>query len=162
MVQQNPNAISDPKQALLLNRIIWAAIGMGVIVFGGIVIGMGISITGAEGLDDWTPILFYAACAMVATAIPMGLFIRGQIFKRGWVGDVITPQAYTQGNIIAWACCEAPAFLSLVLVMLSGQITPNIYPAIAAFVMHLLLWPNGRAMFGPATESLEDRYPTSL
>ena len=162
----NREPITDPKQALVTVRIIWAALAMGMVTFAGIVIVLAQApAEAAAPADDADPMFFYAACAMVVMAIPMGLFVRGQIFKRGWVGDVVTPQAYTTGNIIAWACCEAPVLFALVVVLITGNIMPNVLPAAAAFVMHLILWPNGRAMFTPAKSeprnSLEDRYPTS-
>lgn len=158
-------SMNDPKQALMTNRVIWAAMGLGMVMFAGIMIALAqsrepVAVPGGEA----DPMLFYIACAMVVAAIPMGLFVRGQVFKRGWVGEVVTPGAYTTGNIIAWACCEAPAFVALITIMLDGRIVPNIFPALAAIVMHLLLWPNGRAMFARAAgprNTLEDRYPTT-
>jgi hypothetical protein len=152
--------MTDPKQALLTNRIIWAAMAMGMVAFAGVMIALARSqedVVAPVGEAD--PMLFYIACAMVVTAIPMGLFVRGQVFKRGWVGDVVTPQAYTAGNIIAWACCEAPAFFALITIFIDGRVVPNILPAAAAIVMHLLLWPNGRAMFPPNLSQVEANHP---
>ena len=157
----DPQPMSDPKQALVTVRIIWGAIAMGMITFAGVVLVMILGSTPDESVAPTGQLLFYIACGLTATAIPVGLFVRGQVFKRGWVGDVITPGAYTTGNIVAWACCEAPAIAGLVGCMIAGSLMPNVIPAVAAFVMHLLLWPNGRAMFPPRADVMEDRYPTT-
>jgi len=142
MAQQNMN---DPKQVLMVNRTIWAAMVMGVVAFGAVVFFL--SSGASEPPAAQSPsMLFYVACALVLTAIPAGIFVRGQIFKRSWEGNVIKPQAYTQGNIIAWTSCEAPALVALVAMLLGETVMPNLLPAVAALVMMVLMFPNGKAM----------------
>jgi hypothetical protein len=138
----------DPKQALLLSRVIWAAMLMGVVVFG---LFVGLIFRGEpeeqrQPLSPQTGYVFLAiAVATLLIGVPVGLFARGEIFKCGWVGDVITPTAYISGNIVVWALCEGAAFFSLVTYMVSHQ--PLLFiPGGLAVALMLLLWPDGKAM----------------
>jgi hypothetical protein len=54
-------------------------------------------------------ILFEVAVLMLLMAVPAGYLLRGQIYKRGWQGPAIAPQAYVAGNVVLWAMGEGGA-----------------------------------------------------
>ena len=141
----------NPKQVLLTSRIIWGALFMGITTAAAVFAWLIQTnrFQSGEGLRDLIPTLFYIGIGLTLLSIPLGLFIRGQIFKSGWVGDVVQPQKYLAGNIVAWGLCEGPCFFGLIVCLLANSFWPYAIPPAAAFLFLLLLWPNGRAMFPP-------------
>jgi Flp pilus assembly protein CpaB len=111
----------NPKQALWPVRIIWLALVVSVAVMAGV---FAFLIRGGASPAQIDPqvvtILFYASIAVAAAGIPLGLFLRGQMFKAGWVGNVVQPGAYLTGNIIAWALSEVAAMFSIIVSFLAG------------------------------------------
>lgn len=144
----------DAGQVLVQCRVIWLALVMGTLFYAGIMLFLilrdaGEGPTPVAG-NPW--LLTAVAGALTVTMIPIGLFLRGQFFKKGWVADVVTPGAYMTGNIMVWAMCEGCAFLGIILCFLSRQLWPSALPPALAIGMLLLLYPNGKAMF-PRKES---------
>lgn len=138
----------NPKQVLFTTRIIWGALLAGIVFFA---ICVAVIINNPDHPqppkpDSLFPMLI-AEIILTIVTIPLGLFIRGQVFKRHWQENIVTPQGYTTGNIIAWACCKAPAFFSLIVCLIAQTFWPYIIPGIIAFIILLLTWPNGKAMF---------------
>lgn len=148
----------NPKQALLNLRIVWGVLLLGVITFMFVVI---IILAGGNGPTpdpQASAIIFIVSLAMLATTVPIGYFVRMQVYKRSWRGEVISPAGYTVGNIIVLACCEGPAFFSLIVVMINGSFWPAIIPAVIAMAIMVINFPNGRAMFPPHTAAgFDDR-----
>ncbi|MBI1369301.1 MAG: hypothetical protein GC162_11695 [Planctomycetes bacterium] len=149
----------SPQQTLLVLRIIWGAMLMGILVFAFAAIALAMNENAAKPAMDeaTTNLLFYISIGLVVVLIPLAMFMRGQIHKSGWVGDVVTPSKYAAGNIIAFALCEGPAFFSLIVVLLTHSIVPQIVPGGVAVLFLILMFPNGRAMFAPADASLVSR-----
>ena len=151
----------EPKRALVLARVIWfVMVAMVGSLFTFLVVtGQTAQQLLAREADGQSvavpPILFYVGIGLTGLALTMGPFLRGQIFKAGWVGDVVKPSAYFAGNIIAWALCEGAAMYGLVVFFLAGSFWPYGLPPAVAYLFLLLLWPNGRAMFPP-----RDHYAT--
>ncbi len=134
-----------PESTRVVARVVWAALALGPVLFGGFL--------GSLNRQPKTPVLdpellLMISGAMALTMAPLGLFLRGQIFKRHWKGSIVTPEGYIAGCLVAWACCEGVAFTALMFVLISGSWLPA-GPGVAAWTLHLLLWPNGRAMFNP-------------
>jgi hypothetical protein len=131
----------SPQRALLVTRIIWAGQITGVLILGVIIMSVRTAhdavLPSAAAAVPWVILL---------CGVPGGLFARGEIFKRGWVGEVITPQAYIAGNIVAFAICEGAAFVALVFCLVDGRVGLHLSAAAAAVAMLVLLWPNGKAM----------------
>ena len=142
----------SPAGILAVSRIIWAVSAGSMLMVGAVMVFMTLRTalpppevsTGVE-----SPMLL-AAALMTAVALPMSLFVRAQVFKRGWVGDVVTPQAYFTGNMIAWAICEGAAFFGFAAMATSCEIMPGLIAPAVALTFLLLLFPNGKAMMPTA------------
>ena len=93
--------------------------------------------------------LAYIIAGLVLVCIPIGYYIRMQLYKRNWQGDIITPKGYFTGNLILLALCEGPALMGLVLVMLAGEFWPWIIPTLVAMGAQIINFPNGRPMYAP-------------
>ena len=132
------------KQAQARAWMVWAAQVMGLVTLATVLIAL--TVLGERDKETPEFPFFLLSLGALFTALPAGLFIRGQVFKRHWVGEVVTPAGYLQGNLIAWACCEGVALMSLVFVLVSGELFPTVISAGVAGGLLLALWPNGRAM----------------
>ena len=146
-----PFDLLSPKTALLNVRIVWGALLFGVIAFMFVVIFLLAGDQQPPLEPQTSTIMFIVSLVMLATTVPVGYFVRMQVYKRSWQGDVISPAGYTTGNIILLACCEGPAFFALILVLMNGSFWPAIIPAAIAMGIMVINFPNGRAMFPPET-----------
>jgi hypothetical protein len=139
----------NKRQVLLMNRIIWAALMLGELMFMGVALGLGGS---RQSNERGATILFYVAVAMAASSIPAGFFIRTLIFRAGTdAAGRVQPGRYTTGNIICWALCEGVAFLALVTCMIAGKPMPYLIPAIAGMAAQAITFPTG-AQLGDAND----------
>lgn len=155
----NPGTLPtvQPRQLLLQARIFWFAMVAGVTIMGAVftflILAEEHSPEVTQSLESVAPILFYVGIGLTGLALLLGPFLRGQIFKAGWVGDIVKPSSYFAGNIIAWALCEGAVLYGLIVCFVVGSLWPYVLPPAVAYIFLLLLWPNGRAMF-----PLRDRY----
>ena len=96
----------NPRQALIVIRIIWAALLMGVLVFAAVVLFVVPPPASApDPLIART--LLYVAVAMLCVLVPVGWLIRGFIWRAGRTEDgTVSVGAYNTGNIIQLAMCE--------------------------------------------------------
>ena len=92
--------------------------------------------------DRW----FLSAVAYIVLIVPASFFARSRLFKAYWTGNCVLPRAYIKGMFITWFALEVGGILSLVGCLLSRSLLPSLLPALAAFMMFVVLWPNGRAM----------------
>lgn len=104
----------------------------------------------ASQLTRTAMIVFWVAVCVTVVQIPLGIIIRGQVFKKQTQGEIVTPEGYASGNIIAWSCCEGAAFFFLITALIGRALVPYALPAAVPILVMILLWPNGRAMFPPA------------
>lgn len=142
MAMNNPN----PEQALRMSRIIWAAMCMGLVVVAAVLLGVGGPAEEPGEAQSSSVMMFTLITAFVTfPAIGAGLFMRGQTFKQGWVGEAVKPSSYMMGSIMAMAACEGPCFMGIVFAFITGSILPLV-PAAFAFAVLILLFPNGKAM----------------
>ena len=136
-----------PQKALAASRIIWGALVMGLVFIGTVTL---FTLKNNSRPADHLEYIFAGIVwSMLLIGVPIGLFIRGQIFKRHWVGSVVTPIGYQTGNIIAWAICEGISMNAVVFCQIVGRSWLVLSAGIAGLVMLLLLFPNGKAMFPP-------------
>lgn len=151
----------SPKAALLTLRIVWGALLFGVLVFM-LVVGIILANTAAKPVDaQFATVLLVVLLALLVTELPIGYFVRMQVYKRSWQGDVISPSGYSTGNIILFACCESVALFALIVVLITRSYWPAIIPAVIAMAIMVVNFPNGRAMFPPGSFSgLDDRRDT--
>lgn len=146
-MNQSDHPTPTPEIALRTARIIWAGL-----VFGCLFITVVLFIQSRHRPIHATPVdnthaFLIVGAVITLVAVPLAFIMRGQIFKRGWVGDVVTPKAFATGTVTSCALCEGPYIVGLILASVN-QFPPLlcIAPAIS-FIGLLLLWPNGRAMF---------------
>ncbi|MBI1374017.1 MAG: hypothetical protein GC159_14945 [Phycisphaera sp.] len=144
------------KQGLMTIRVIWFGLVMGLTFFALIMVFVVSSpeppATGVAATREPTEILgldlmVFMAIAMVAVVAPTGLVVRTVIFKRAEINGVVPIQQYNSGCIIGWACCEGPAFFSLVAAFLTHDMLPNLWPAAIAYVALLLQFPTGKPLY---------------
>lgn len=92
--------------------------------------------------DVW----FLASVAYMVLIVPATFFIRSRLFRAYWKGDCVAPRAYLTGMYTVWGALELGGLLSLAGCLASRSLLPSLMPAIAAFMMFVVLWPSGRAM----------------
>ncbi len=144
---------TDPRKALLTLRILWASILIGLLVFLGVVLVVKAEPSRDADLKSMHDLLFYINCGMLFVGLFVGYTLRNQFYKRHWEGEVVTPQGYTNGNLVLWAIAEGCGFFSLTIVLISGTMTPYIWPAVGAAASIVINFPNGRIMF-PSYDSI--------
>ena len=136
----------SPEQALKTSRIMWAALLMGCVMFTIVVIVLNLMAEKEGAPIEEDNFLFYIALGLQIAFIPVAFITRSQVFKKGWVEDIVKPFAYLKGNIIALALIEGPCILGIVSMFISKKIMPNgIIPAIG-LVVFIILFPNGKAL----------------
>jgi uncharacterized integral membrane protein len=152
------NQLQTPEKALATLRILWAAMVMGVVIFTVVATVAG-PLQPSSGPQDALPsLLFYISLVMMATGVAMGIFLRGQIYKRGWEGLAVKPGAYFSGTLIALALIEGPALFGGVSLMLADRIFPYIISPLLGIALMLLCFPTGKPM-QPRQPDLGDNNP---
>jgi len=139
------NRPNNPREALMVARLIWVALLGGQIILAVAVVVL-----------NWTGhqlehaavggILAGISGLMLIGGVPAGLFIRGQILKRHWVGGAVQPGGYLTGNLILWAMIEGASIVGLIAALIAGSLWPYGVPAAAAIGLLAVLRPDGRAM----------------
>ncbi len=135
---QNPT----PQKALAMARLIWGVMLVGLIVL--LIVGFVLGTRNGEAGLGWVSPFVWIA---LAAAFGVGTFVRNQMFKRHWVGDVVEPSGFITGNIIAWAMIETPTMLSIVLMMIDG-IQPHVWPALLGIALFVYTAPSGKPLLG--------------
>jgi hypothetical protein len=127
--------------ALIRNRIIWFALLMGQVAFLVVIVVLNRPKQQmVVALNNLVAVQF----VLLVTEVPVCFFIRRMIFRRGEVDGAVRPEAYSTGNIIFWAGCEAVSFFGLVIVFISGVWWPAILGSGIAMGLHVLTFPVGR------------------
>ena len=152
MADNEPGGESNPKGVLMTTRILWAALLVGQIVFLVVVLVI-LSRRPGGGSDqasaDVGKILGYVAIAMLVGATAVGYFIRNQVYKANWQGNVVTPQGYSRGNIVLLAMLEGVAFFGLVATLVQGSLGLAFAAAAVAMAIQVVNFPHGRPMCEP-------------
>lgn len=143
------NLPTDPRKALVIMRVIWAAILVGMLVYLGVVLAIKEPPNPQSDLASTFNILFYINCGLLFVGLFVGYTLRNQFYKKHWVGEVVLPQGYFQGNLLLWAIAEGNAFFSLTIVLLAGSFDPYIWPAVGAAASITTNFPTGHIMFPP-------------
>lgn len=116
MTRQEPT----PKAALMMARVIWAALLMGQLVFAAVTWTMVNQSPPAEPAD--TRVLFYVALACLALILPVAILLRFRLL--GSNTSPIPVPKYMTANTIFLAICEGQTFLLLAFALTSRQIMP--------------------------------------
>jgi hypothetical protein len=108
---------------------------------------------GNEWLSDrW----FLVAVAYVVFVIPASLFMRSRWFQPYWKGQSVPPYDYLKGMFTVWGALEVGGLFSLIGCLASGSLLPSLLPALAAFMLFVILWPSGRAMMSNSRGASDD------
>jgi len=105
----------------------------------------------ADG-DRW----FIAAVAYVVIAAPLSFFVRSRYFRKYWTGEGVAPRSYVTGQLVTWGVLSFGVLLSLVGCLVTRAMLPCLFPGVAAMVMLLVLYPNGRAMSNQGRGATDD------
>lgn len=97
--------------------------------------------------NQWLADRWFIASVLYMIVVPSAsFFIRSRWFAPYWKGDCVPPRDYLKGMFTVWGALELGGIVSLAGCIASGAILPNLLPALAAFTMFVIMWPNGRAM----------------
>jgi hypothetical protein len=99
---------------------------------------------------------FISSVAYMILAVPAAFFIRSRWFKGYWSGDCVAPRNYLIGMSIMWGVTVIGGLWSLVGCLGSRSLLPCFFPALVAFVMFAIHWPNGRAMVSRGRGAADD------
>ena len=102
--------------------------------------------------DRW----FLTAVAYVVFVIPASFFVRSRWFSPYWKGQSVPPYDYLKGMFTVWGALEVGGLFSLIGCLASGSLVPSLLPALAAFMLFVILWPSGRAMAAEARGASDD------
>jgi hypothetical protein len=75
-----------------------------------------------------------------------GGFARGELYKRGWVGQAVLPGAYFSGMLAWLGALELASTGAAVGLWVTGQVLLCGLPGAAAGLMLVCSWPDGRVM----------------
>ncbi len=151
----------NPDQALKTLRIIWAALLMGILMFAGITAFLLATQSPPAQEDQMIRIIVGVIGAMmVLFFIPLGLFIRGQFFKRNWVDRIVTPGGYMQGNIVAFAMAEGAGLFNIVAMLIGGWWILHALLLAAVVICFIALFPDGKPMHPPTEADRLMRNPS--
>lgn len=90
---------------------------------------------------------FITMMIWIGAGIPMAFYIRSKLYFRSyWEGKPVSPRQYLRGMLLVWTVIELAGILSLVGCIVSGELIPNLIPALLAFVVFITQWPNASAM----------------
>lgn len=90
---------------------------------------------------------FIAMMIWIAVAVPLSFYIRSKSYFQGyWKGKAVTPRQYFRGMLLVWTVIELAGLMSLVGCIVTGELVPNLIPALLAFVVFVTQWPNATAM----------------
>jgi len=140
----NDEVKSSVPQMLIQTRVIWFAMLVTPIVMTSVALAMrpGHAATAQPSM----PIMSYVCMAQLATLLPLGLFIRNQVYKANWRGDVVTPHGYMRGNLILMAMLEGTSMFAVVVIMMGEPVAIPLAVAFLAMAIHVVNFPNGKPM----------------
>ena len=135
-----------PSRALIILRVVWAALLMGQLIFMGVIAALPSLEPDFQADPRIGQIVFFASLAMLISAVPVGYFVRGQIYKKHWRDDVVHPMGYVLGNFFLLALCEGVALIGLTAAMLGGHMG-YAAPGFIAMAVQVINFPHGRPMW---------------
>jgi hypothetical protein len=131
--------LPSPKAALMVNRIIWAAMILGEVCFM-VVLGVIFS-QGKEAPTKPEPVLIIADAVLLAVAFLVALFVRVMIFQKARRGQMSAVQAFGTGNILVLAACEGAAFFGLVICLINHSFGPSMWVVAVALALQIVNFP---------------------
>lgn len=107
---------------------------------------------GAPANPDRGGVWFIINMAYLAISVPLAFWLRTRAFESYYHGKPVTPRRYLLGMQVVWVVLVIGGILSLLGCWVARTITPNIIPAVVAFVFFITQWPKGHAMLRPRGE----------
>lgn len=142
-----------PEQSLAILRVLWAILLVGQLLLIGIA-AMVMHSSKAVAMDqDLTFKLFGFNAGLLVFNIILGTFVRSQIYKRCWRGDVVTPLGYFTANVVLLALLEMVVFFGILISILDKNFWPSLLPSVLAMMVYGVNFPHGGPMFGQADPS---------
>lgn len=92
---------------------------------------------------------FVGSMIFCAVAVPLAFFIQGKVFKGYWKGQPVAPRDYLRGMFVIWLALELSGLVALLGCWMTGTMIPTMLPALVAFMLFVMFWPNGHAMTRP-------------
>jgi len=135
-----------PDQALRLTRAVWAGLLGSQVMFPLAIVWLQSEpdFRANLGLAD---MLFQTALWGFLIFVPLGYFLRTQVYKRNWSMHAVRPGGYFVANLILLVLCETVSFVGWFAVLMAGRITPMYAtPSMLAILVQVLNWPNGKPM----------------
>lgn len=144
-MQQQLHA-TNPRAALVSLRILWGAMVMGLVLLGVVLALTQNTLSQTDGPGQVRATYTVVAYAMLVLMVPVGYFVRNQVYKSGWREHAVTPQAYFTGNLILFAVFEGLALAGFLLSALVGFDPVVLIPGAIGFGLLLLNFPTGKPM----------------
>ncbi|MAX25124.1 MAG: hypothetical protein CMJ19_11535 [Phycisphaeraceae bacterium] len=151
--------IQTPEQAAKILRLIWGMMLLGQLAF--FAVALVVSFNGEPATFESVKIFYIIAVVLGLMSVPMGSFIRMQIYKKHWVNNAVTPQGYFIGSLLSMAIIEGAALFSIVVLFLHGQIGPTLALPIALMGVFAMNYPNGKPM-QPSNPDFINNQPPDL
>lgn len=134
-----------PHRTLLVLRLFWAASLVTQVILAIILIN--VFSTDQRLVNPRVgQVLVYIAAAALLVAVPVGYFIRNQIYKAHWREHAISPAGYFTGNLVLLGMMETISVVAIVFAFVDGRALPAMYVAGAAILVQLINFPTGRPM----------------
>jgi hypothetical protein len=151
----NPFESSDAwaAKSLLTLRIIWFALLLGPLAFLAVVILQ--VLRNIPSAQTPQPVLIWVNAAMLLTELPVMFLIRKWMFDRARNAYGIPRKAYSTGNIIFWAGCEAVAYFGIIVIILNRSVLPTLYFAGIAIAMIVLTFPRAGILSSQCEKALQ-------
>lgn len=161
MSPMDRNLNIDPASALKNCRIIWAALLAGMLLLAAVT-GFLLVTQGGMGEEDQDVgiVMGVIGGLMLITMIPIGLYIRGQFFKKNWVDRIVTPGGYLQGNIVVFAMAEGTGLFNIVAMLIGGWWILHALILLAVVIFFIATFPDGKPMHPPTEADRLMRNPS--
>jgi len=102
--------------AVRTSRIIWAALLLGQVTFGAVVLAMPVTVAADPAMVRH---LVYVAVASMAAVLPIAMFLRPRLLR--YRGGQITPRSYNTAQVVYLAMCEGQVAMLLAFAMVTQQ-----------------------------------------
>jgi hypothetical protein len=147
----------DPARTLAVLRVLWAVLLIGQVVLVAIAAMIMHSATKQLIDEDSAWQVFAVTSVLMVFNILIGSYLRNQIYKRHWQGDIVKPAGYFFGNIVMFALLESVVLLSIVLCMLRLTFWPWMLPGLVTLMVYLVNFPHGGPMFPTPVQLTKDK-----
>lgn len=135
--------VATPRSALMMARVIWAALLMGVVIAG---VMMLLTFGGRASQGNASMVPFMVSLVMAMTLLPAAYVVRAMMYRKSAVDGVVPPEKFLPANILFMAMIEGPMFTGLVMATVMGELFPTIVVPVVLLVVYVLNFPTGRVM----------------